>query len=546
MHRKVLTLLSISIAINAIILFVYPIKIYGDTLSYINHAHILLGGDLNSSIPYLYRSFGYPLILILTGVIHFETFYILIFLQFLMASVVPLLVYYILCSFNHKRAFAYTLLLIASLVPFVFMNTALTEQSFIFFILLVVFLSVRFWETKNAIYLIYQIPLLVILALIKPYGFYLGIILSVFQIFLALRKWYIPLLSIIVFISVVSFFNHYIYNIHLKGYDKSNRFGITLFLQVYLNQNEDVYNTIKSNDSFIRIKNKLLPVLTNSNYRDILYEEIEYQKTLSSTYSSLPNVYFDLFGKFENNPEALIENIYRQPNIFYEKFQRRILKKTIGIEKTDELLLALAIDLIKNNPSKTIIFTLKNIVLFSFGVESHYYNYNSLNGGYKFTIGGLTNSISTMQKPTYSVEKQHLPQSLITEVNRSWLNAAHDTSLEKVVALVYKGFYALMKIGFENFFKILKSFTFIFMLVSLYMLFKRKSKFRILALMLACMALFQVFVISFLAPPLTRYIVPEFYLEFIVAYFIVVELFNKPSVKNTINKFSPASKLIYG
>ena len=85
--------------------FATPIEYTADSGTYMSVARMLIGrppGDM----PFIFRSSGYPIFLVLTGVPVLRTFHILMLVQTLMAALIPVMVYRLLHSAGHRIALA--------------------------------------------------------------------------------------------------------------------------------------------------------------------------------------------------------------------------------------------------------------------------------------------------------------------------------------------------------------------------------------------------------------------------------------------------------
>lgn len=106
-------ILSFSLSYAIYWLMVSPIQYTGDSEGYLGIARMLLG-KCPSGIPPIFRTPGYPLLLILTGAVIPGSFIPLLITQALLASLIPLVIYRILLPYGQRVAFIGSILAILS------------------------------------------------------------------------------------------------------------------------------------------------------------------------------------------------------------------------------------------------------------------------------------------------------------------------------------------------------------------------------------------------------------------------------------------------
>lgn len=111
-----------------------PIQYTGDSESYNNLAHMLLGHP-SYGIPLIFRPPGYPIFLAITGV-PLGTFKIILVVQALFAAFIPCFIYRIIAAYNVKTAMVTAIFAIASGIPVIHCSHIMTEQLFMFLLFL--------------------------------------------------------------------------------------------------------------------------------------------------------------------------------------------------------------------------------------------------------------------------------------------------------------------------------------------------------------------------------------------------------------------------
>src|SRR3989442_1491146 len=133
------------------------------------YAKFLLG----SNQDVYFRTPGYPLLLILTGVFTFDSFLGLMLAQLAMGVLMPLLVYRIIAMYNQRVGYYAALFSIASLVPYGFMKAVLTEELYMFALLLAMWVAARFFAIKLVRYIYVGSIIFFFLLLIRPVAQYM-------------------------------------------------------------------------------------------------------------------------------------------------------------------------------------------------------------------------------------------------------------------------------------------------------------------------------------------------------------------------------------
>jgi hypothetical protein len=144
-HWRPLTLLLLSAALAVLYLTGRPYILYNDSdpLTYFRKAWWLLGRDGGIDVPS--RGPGYPIWLIVTGAATFDTWWVLMVSQVVMAIVAPVLVYGILAPISRNAGFVAGLLFMGFGISYTYMNWVMTEELFLFVELLALLLISRYF-----------------------------------------------------------------------------------------------------------------------------------------------------------------------------------------------------------------------------------------------------------------------------------------------------------------------------------------------------------------------------------------------------------------
>ena len=131
---------------------VQNIGFHCDSPAYVLLAQSLYGHSIAPLITWV-RTIGYPLLIVLSGVVGphgaFHSFLGILIIQAAMAVAMPVLIFKILEPYNRRIALLTALVLIISLQPYIASKLIMTEQSFKFFSLLLVFFAVKIHQSNS-------------------------------------------------------------------------------------------------------------------------------------------------------------------------------------------------------------------------------------------------------------------------------------------------------------------------------------------------------------------------------------------------------------
>ncbi|CAA7612131.1 hypothetical protein [Magnetospirillum sp. UT-4] len=164
------TLSVFALVVQAAFLFIVPICDNPDSYSYMKLSEFLLGFDIKSLNEYYYRTPGYSLIIALSGFPITGDLYVLILVQSAMAVAMPLIAYRTLLPFGRRAATVAGFGLCATLLPNIFSTTLMTEQPYMFFLLVAAYLATRIITRSNPSYVWMATAALLALTMVRPVG----------------------------------------------------------------------------------------------------------------------------------------------------------------------------------------------------------------------------------------------------------------------------------------------------------------------------------------------------------------------------------------
>lgn len=347
-------------------LFSIPIGFECDAGMYYLYSKGLIGIDGGVISPY--RPFIYPLFLILTGFIYPGTFYITIITQSIIGIMIPIIVYEILKLYGRFYAISGSLLIILSCISFVGSKLILAEQLFSFAIILSVYFFLYYTNSNNKKYYYAFIVSSIITMLIRLEGqvlFYIGIFLISIICYIKNKDFKIILfgfgLAFSLFISYTTIRSVLLHDFSQIGVLQTGT-GAQFYNKFF---GKYVFNNSKNNSIMVNLINKNNGPATLEFYNILLESIIEYPDIYRNRKDALSqiivddanknvNVYHELFGKYENSPLDLVNNIMVSERnlltIQYSFFVPDILAKSLGANKADKLLKQVSFEAVLAHP----------------------------------------------------------------------------------------------------------------------------------------------------------------------------------------------------
>jgi hypothetical protein len=127
----------IALLVYSVLAFLFPISFYPDSEQYVRTAKAITGQS--GGEYYYYRTIGYPILMVLTGVTKLQTFYILLAIQLLTAALIPSLIYATVARLNERAGLYAAVITMASFAPAFLWRTIMTDQIAMFLRFLLVF-----------------------------------------------------------------------------------------------------------------------------------------------------------------------------------------------------------------------------------------------------------------------------------------------------------------------------------------------------------------------------------------------------------------------
>ncbi len=496
-----------------------PIIYLGDSNSYLEYANKFVEKNKGNEFNAYYRTSGYPLLLLLTGVVLFKSFIGIIVLQFLMAVFIPILIYKILFFFNEKLAYYSALLSIITLIPYGFMKVILTEQSYIFLLLILVLCTANYIYKKKVKY-IYIALIINSLFLLRANSmalfFIFGIMFFIYSFKINKSAVFHSLLSI--FIGVLILFSWAAAEKFIINNPKDNRnlsntsstLGKMLFYNVYLSQADSPDEELIINESYGNASKKLINVLTHDfadNHDNFIHEINRVQHINSVNF---------FYNQYINHPQQLIDQIVRSPSRSYYWTLWHVLDKILGPKEANSLLLSVSIEIIKKKPSVFFKYLFRNLYFYALGYNATYTYSKDKRARYGKSRPTLDGLFLYTPSPATTVD---LSDQMYKELKFRFLN-------KKGIDI---NNYFHKKI-WSYFFLFFRPLIFIFMIIGF--ILNLRSRHFVFFLIVLITIFFHIFIVCALNTPLTRYILHVFLLEYIMAAAGAYYLFKRIRIMN--------------
>jgi hypothetical protein len=378
--------LAAAILAQIVYLFAIPLGFECDASMFYNFAKAILGQGQHFS-PY--RPPAYPIFLIFTGVVWPGTFLVAVLAQAAMGVAIPFLVYAILHGLGRRPALIGAFAVILSTTPFVAAKLMLSEQLYVFTTILTVFFLARYQDCRDprAIYGFVMAGLAAMLTrweaqFIFAFGF-----VAIFLLALGhARQMRHAVVGLLLTIGVLGSYSTaralFIGDPRLIGSLQSGT-GQQIYDRLYMMAPETVTGTMATVFGHADpIETKQLMSPENGPASRQLYDFLkQYIPAHPESYhvfkgplanlvrepDAPPDSYQELFGRFEDAPEKIVENIFASaPNLRtaqYAIFIFRLLPRALGPNASNRLLLAATLETIERYPATLLVMADEGFIL---------------------------------------------------------------------------------------------------------------------------------------------------------------------------------------
>lgn len=349
-------------AIFAFFMLIFlPIMVTPDSRSYIDLAFTITGKPDNSAY---FRTPGYPLIMIASGVTLLKSFIGLILVQLAMALLIPVIIYRTLSDINHRAGCYAALISIFSLTPYLYMKAVLTEQSYIFFLLLSILLATKYFLTKSVMYIYLLSVALAAVIIIRPSSSLIFFIFLPLTIIFIPRKILHSIAAIVIVVASMAFWAYLrpiVLNMPESKGSTSNLTGKALFFNAYLFSAGEMNST--NGPGTAELINTLKEYLADN--------QPQIDDFLARTKDKNDEFKQYFYGRFKGDADALVREMFDHPSFTYFSFMWAIMDKAVGPEKSDRLQFDASLELLKKHPGTGLRFLFENLIGFSISQPLH-------------------------------------------------------------------------------------------------------------------------------------------------------------------------------
>jgi hypothetical protein len=383
-RRDQLILLVAAMLFQAIYLLIIPLVVECDAAMYFDYAKSILG--IEGGAYTYYRPPGFPVFLIATGQLLFDSFIGTVVAQAAMGVLIPVLVYRSLAPINRCAAFICTFVLIFSGTPFFAAKLMLAEQLFTFLLVGTVYSFSRYYFSRDPRF-IYLVIFLGIASMFVRWGGLIPLLLaSTTLVIIAhretghLRHLMLALSVIAAITGAYSFLRSQILNEPALFGSLHTSTGRQIFFRIYggltwsvmqwhqllgLPEPDDK-NILRGFDRHGRGDVLKLIDPTNGPATRQLHELVvtiatenpdgyrRLKPLLDQAYKwpgeLVQDHYQEHFGQFDGDAKAMAENFFDHPSLFYLDYISSELNLKLGIARTDALLKKVVVEAVWAHP----------------------------------------------------------------------------------------------------------------------------------------------------------------------------------------------------
>jgi Dolichyl-phosphate-mannose-protein mannosyltransferase len=247
-NDRIFRIALLAVVMQGFFLFTANYCIPGGAAEFLVYAELLVRGGVTHSAGVVSRDIGYPLLLVLSGLLFTKSLIGITIIQSAMAAMIPLLTYFTISPVSARAAYLAGLASAVSLVPFAFVKWIHHDQLYVFCTMLAVCLFSRFVGSKKVSYLYWFTLAIIATSLARPAGNLLFPVLIVTAYVLVRGSIKPYALSVLMFVIVAGLYQVQRYEM----FDMANRTevpsytGQQIFYNLYRNSAE--YGIVLSED----------------------------------------------------------------------------------------------------------------------------------------------------------------------------------------------------------------------------------------------------------------------------------------------------------
>lgn len=334
-----------------------PLHFNGDSEQYLRYAFQFVGNDLAQL--YYYRTIGFPLFMILTGVTLFESFWFFLFIQALMSTLIPWFVYRSFHKINLTFAFLVGTFTIVTLTPYTYMNVIMTDNLAIFLRFGIFWALASYVQTKSLRSLFMFVMTMFLLSLVRPstslmFAGFIALLLLIDR-----KLWARLGIACVLYISLVYSTSWYTNNVLWSDLAESRTFGASFGGKMLF---WNIWGTahILLNTQFIQPENGAHTV-------DLYNSVLEF-------YQNNPPVQIHEYVNLcESDVDCFVNHILSSPSLLNHYFLWSAIDSIKGPAASDSLFLNASLEALLRKPT-SLYYIWDGLVSFFLGTDITYNN----------------------------------------------------------------------------------------------------------------------------------------------------------------------------
>lgn len=468
-HRIEVYMIGASLLVYLLYFSIVPIVDTPDSLTYLENANFF--ARVSTDYRYYYRPPGYPFLIFLSGYPYTHSVRILLVIQGLMAIAIPVLVYRLLLDYGKKTAIIGGYLIIATLSNCYFSTAIMSEQLYMFCLVLVIYLVSRMCNGSKLRYLVLACMACVFTLMVR--GLVLPLVLLPLVIVLFKEPKKCGSAFVITGVCLLCIYGWIVtknlYNADIPANEKftnislTNLGGKTLFSSVYLFSSIFNRSFILEDGTVGVPKPKVL--LANGTYSRDLFRILKKDYIEYSQFYQCYATADDMARDYEMNP-----SIRKWIDLSF-----LVLDRQIGVVAADKLLSRVSYEAIARHP--------------------------------EVALTWLTNGILYLAGPPYMTQNDVQPVFYIPRLY-IYYQSTESTKDQHYLKKVAPEFINRFAQWYGIIFLILKPAVFVLILIMAPFLMTRKN--RLLTVVMGSIVLYHVLVTSIFTAPAERYVFTTF------------------------------------
>jgi hypothetical protein len=385
----------LAIAITVFFLFTATYLYAGGASQFLAYADALLHGQ-KLPVEVAQRDVGYPLLLLLGGYEIWNSILGITLIQAAFAIFMPILIYWSLIRTSPTVAFYAGLLSALSLAPIYFLKWIHHDQTYIFFMILVVAMLIFFLQSREYRFLYFFTLAALAASFSRPAGNLLFPVLIAVAYITVRGRLVHYLACLMLFVVVVALYQWHRYEIFDMRHQPSipSYTGQQIFYNLYVN----------SGEFGIRLSPDLGPAmrLVTNKLREQLQPDVPNSKYMQNAIDEYP-VEFSNKYILPYTPDQLIEQIFAKPNYEYYTL-------LASADPNDQDYLRASWEIVQAHPFYVLQFSLRNVVNYVFDPGYGHTRYNARpyhKGGLEFiptAAGEISNPAGASQRALHEMQ----------------------------------------------------------------------------------------------------------------------------------------------